>query len=455
MLQMPKKKNILADNPVRTICLSFISVIMFGAIILFLPISSKSEVTPSFFECLFTATSATCVAGLSLNDTFHTWSIFGQSVIMCLIQVGGLGLITFSSVFSLSLNKKLSLKSMRLANSQINTNDFANISSLFVNVIRVTLLCECIGAAFLSIVFCKKFGLQGIFIAIFSSVSSYCNSGLDINGFISPSCSFIPFRNDIVVVTTLSILTVLGGIGFVVINDLLQLIKSRKKIKFLSFHSKLAIFSTLILIVVGTLTILIMEWSNTLADMSLPEKLSASAFSSITARSAGFSVIDYSQTTTFTKLFTSFLMFIGASPCGTGGGIKTTTMVILIMTTICVIKNCEDTTIFKRKINKNTVYKAISLLFMSLLLITIATIIFYVTNTNIKLIDLFFTIISAFGTVGVSTINVQDLSQISKCILIFLMYIGRVGPLSFALMFGTSSKSKKHVSLPEGKTYVG
>lgn len=291
--------------------------------------------------------------------------------------------------------------------------------------------------------------------AMFSSVSSYCNSGLDINGFISPGCSFVPFRNDIIVVTTLSILTVLGGIGFVVINDLLQLKKSHKKMKFLSFHSKLAISSTLILIVVGTLTILIMEWSNTLADMSFPEKLSASAFSSITARSAGFSVVDYSQTTTFTKLFTSFLMFIGACPSGTGGGIKITTMIILIMTTICVIKNCEDTTIFKHKINKNTVYKAISLLFMSSLLIAIATIIFYITNPNIKLIDLFFTIISAFGTVGVSTINVQDLSQISKYILIFLMYIGRVGPLSFALMFGISSKSKKYVSLPEGKTYVG
>ncbi len=455
MLQMPKKRNILTDNPVRTICLSFISVIMFGAIILFLPISSKPGITPSFFECLFTATSATCVAGLSLNDTFHTWSVFGQSVIMCLIQIGGLGLITFSSVFSLSLNKKLSLKSMRLANSQINTNDFANISSLFVNVIRITLLCESIGAAFLSISFCRKYGLKGIFMAIFSSVSSYCNSGLDINGFIAPGCSFIPFQNDIIVVITLSILTVVGGIGFVVINELIQLKKSHKKIKFLSFHSKLAIFSTLILIVTGTLAILIMEWSNTLADMSFPEKLSASAFSSITARSAGFSVVDYSQTTTFTKLFTSFLMFIGACPGGTGGGIKITTMVILIMTTIGVVKNCEDTTIFKHKINKNTVYKAISLLFMSSLLIAIATIIFYITNPDIKLIDLFFTIISAFGTVGISTMSVQDLSQISKYILIFLMYIGRVGPLSFALMFGISSKSKKYVSLPEGKTYVG
>ena len=329
MLQMPKKKNILTDNPVRTICLSFISVIMFGAIILFLPISSKPGITPSFFECLFTATSATCVAGLSLNDTFHTWSILGQSIIMCLIQIGGLGLVTFSSVFSLSLNKKLSLKSMRLANSQINTNDFANISSLFVNVIRITLLCESIGAAFLSISFCRKYGLQGIFMAIFSSVSSYCNSGLDINGFIYPGCSFIPFQNDIIVVITLSILTIFGGIGFVVINDLIQLKKSHKKIKFLSFHSKLAISSTLILIIVGTVTILIMEWSNTLADMSFPEKLSASAFSSITARSAGFSVVDYSQTTTFTKLFTSFLMFIGACPSGTGGGIKITTMILI------------------------------------------------------------------------------------------------------------------------------
>lgn len=455
MLQMSKRKNILTDNPVRTICLSFISVIVLGALILFLPISSTSESTPSFFECLFIATSATCVAGLSLNDTFHTWSVFGQSIIMCLIQIGGLGLVTFSSIFSLSLNKKLSLKNMRLANSQITTNDFANISSLFVNVIRITLFCECIGAAFLCIPFCKQYGLHGIFMAIFTSVSSYCNSGLDINGFISPGCSFIPFRNDLIVVITISILTVLGGIGFVVINDLIQLKKSHKKIKFLSFHSKLALFFTAIFIVIGTITILIMEWSNTLDDMNFFEKITTSAFSSITARSAGFSVIDYSQTTTFTKLFTCFLMFIGACPGGTGGGIKITTMIVLFMTTICVIKNSEDTTIFKRKINKNTVYKAISLLFISSSLITAATIIFYVSNPNIKLVDLFFSIITAFGTVGISTINVQDLSDISKYTLILLMYIGRVGPLSFALMFGINSKSKKHVSLPEGNIYVG
>ena len=455
MLQMSKRKNILADNPVRTICLSFISVIVFGALILLLPISSVSENTPSFFECLFTATSATCVAGLSSNDTFHTWSVFGQSVIMCLIQVGGLGLVTFSSIFSLSLNRKLSLKSMRLANSQITTNDFANISSLFVNVILITLFCESIGAIFLSISFCKEYGFHGIFMAIFTSVSSYCNSGLDINGFISSSCSFIPFRNDLIVVITISVLTVLGGIGFVVINELLQLKKSHKKLKFLSFHSKLALSSTAILIITGTAAILIMEWSNTLTDMNFPEKLTTSAFSSITARSAGFSVIDYSQTTIFTKLFTSFLMFIGACPSGTGGGIKITTIIVLFMTTICVIKNSEDATIFKRKINKSTVYKAMSLLFISSSLIAVATIIFYVSNPNIQLIDLFFTIISAFGTVGISTINIQDLSDISKYILIFLMYIGRVGPLSFALMFGINAKSKKHVSLPEGNIYVG
>ena len=255
--------------------------------------------------------------------------------------------------------------------------------------------------------------------------------------------------------TVTSLLTIAGGIGFIVVNELIQLKKSHKKIKFLSFHSKLALSSTAILIIFGTLTLLIMEWSNTLKDMGLFEKITTSAFNSITARSAGFVVVDYSQTTVFTKLFTCFLMFIGACPSGTGGGIKITTIIVLFMTTICVMRNQEDTVIFKHKVNKTTVYKAISLLFMSSLLVAVSTIVFYLSNPNISLIDLFFTIITAFGTVGTSTIDVGSLSYISKWILIFLMYIGRVGPLSFALMFGARPKHKKYVSLPEGNIYVG
>ncbi len=455
MLHVSKKKNILKDNPVRTVCLSFISVIVLGALLLMLPISSAVGEINSFSKCLFTATSATCVAGLTLEDNCAAWSMFGQSVIVCLIQIGGLGLVTFSSIFSLSLNKKLSLKDMQLANSQINTNDFANIRFLFTNVIRVTFFCEFVGSLLLAIPFCAKHGVRGIFMAIFTSVSAYCNSGLDINGFICPNCSLIPFRSDLIVVTVTSLLTVLGGIGFIVVNELIHLKKSHKKIKFLSFHSKLALSSTAILIVFGTLTLLVMEWSNTLKDMELFEKITTSAFNSITSRSAGFAVVDYSQTTVFTKLFTCFLMFVGACPSGTGGGIKITTMIVLFMTTICVVRNREDTVIFGHKVNKMTVYKAISLLFISSLLVAVSTIIFYLSNPEVSLIDLFFTIITAFGTVGTSTTDVGGLSYISQWILIFLMYIGRVGPLSFALMFGTNLNRKKYVSLPEGNIYVG
>ncbi len=455
MLNISNRKHRFFNNPVQTICLSFFAIIIFGSMLLFLPISTSTGEMPSYLDCLFTATSTTCITGLTIADTYGYWSTFGKCVILCLVQVGGLGLVTFSSVFALSINKKLGLKNMKLATAQININDFSEIQSLFVNIIKVTFICESIGALILCVPFCTKFGFYGIAMSVFTSICAYCNAGFDINGFLYPYCSMVPFRDDPIIIIVVGLLIILGGLGFAVVNELFKMRKMNKKIRLLSFHSKLVLVSSIALILIGTITILITEWSNTLEGMSFFEKLGISAFSSITTRTAGFNVIDHGQTSIFTKLFTCLLMFIGACPGGTGGGIKITTAIVLFMTIICVVKRREDTIIFGRRVAKNTVYKSISLIFIASTLIIFSTTVMWFFESCINLIDLLFTTISAFSNTGLYTTEIAPLSCVSKIILIILMYIGRVGPLSFALMFGSKLDSKNHVSLPEGKIYVG
>ena len=371
MIEINKKKNIFKNNPIRTVCFSFVSIILMGSFLLFLPISSNEGKNISFLDCIFTATSSTCVTGFTVKDTFTQWSLFGKIVILLLIQTGGLGLITFSSVFLLILNNKLSLKNMKLASSQINIKNFADIKTLFKNLLIITFLCEFIGAVILSFSFYKKFGQYGIFMAIFSSVASYCNAGLDINGIIYQNCSFIPFNKNYLVIVTMSMLTFLGGIGFVVVNEIITLKKSKIKLRNLSINSKIAIFGSVFLILFGTITFLFLEYSNTLKDMNIVDKFFNSFFNSTASRTSGFSTVDFSKISSLTKLFLCILMFIGANPTGTAGGIKITTIIIIISTVSYVIKNKNENTIFKHKINKQTTYKAVALFFLSFLIILI------------------------------------------------------------------------------------
>ncbi len=454
MIKIYKRKKILTKNPVRTVCFSFITIILIGAFLLYMPISSNKGQHIYFLDALYTSTSATCVTGLTIKDTFTQWSHFGKIVILILIQTGGLGLITFSSIFLLILNNRLSLKNMKLASSQINVKNFADIKSVFKNVLMITFVCEFVGTIILSFSFCKKFGAYGIFMAAFSSIASYCNAGLDLNGIIYKNCSFMPFQKDYTVILTMSILTILGGIGFVVLNEILNLKKCKGRFKFLSINSKIAIYGSLFLIFFGTLVFFLLEYNKSLKDMTIMEKIANAFFTSTASRTSGFTTINLSNITNFSKLFLSILMFIGASPTGTAGGIKITTFIVLISTTFCVIKNENENTMFGHKINRTTTYKAVALFILSIIIIFISVLCIWSIDSKVGLGNILFTVTSAFSTTGFQITDSLNFSYFTRCILILLMYIGRIGPISFALIFKLKPTSKKQILLPEADLYV-
>ena len=454
MITSFKKKNFFKQNPVRTVCFSFLIIILLGGFILFLPISSNDGKTTNFLDCIFTATSATCVTGLTTTDTFSHWSDFGKTIILILIQTGGLGLISFSSFFLLVLNNKLSLKNMKLASSQINVNNFADIKSLFKNLLLITFFCELFGTIILCFSYCKHFGSYGVFMAAFSSVAAYCNAGIDLNGMFYENCSFIPFSQDLSVIITISALTFVGGIGFVVINEIINFKKAKIKLRRLSINSKIAILASLFLVVFGTVGFLLLEYDNVLTDMNLKNKISNSFFISTAARTSGFATVDLSKINSFTKVFLSLLMFIGANTTGTAGGIKISTLMIIFATVINVVRNNEENAIFGHKINKPTTYKAIALFFLSLSFVFAAAVVVWFFDSKIGLNNILFTITSAFSTTGFQVANYVRFSVVFKLVLILLMYIGRIGPISFALIFKNKHKNFKQTHLPEAVFYI-
>lgn len=452
--QVNRKKRLL--RPVQFICLSFLIIILSGTFLLMTPICSVDGEFTSFIDSFFTATSATCVTGLSVYDTYTHWSSFGQGVILILIQMGGLGFVTFSTSVSLYLRGRLGIRDMRLAGEYISVQNLGDVQKLLINIIRVTAICEGIGAALLAIPFVSLFGTGGIWMAVFTAVSSYCNAGFDVFGFIYPGCSIEPFVGNWIVMTVVPALIILGGLGFLVFNDIFTNIKSKDGSSRLALHSKIVIFATGFLIIFGFISILGVEWNRAFSELPVGEKISSSFFSSVTARTAGYASVNYAGVTPLTKLITIFLMFIGASPVSTGGGIKTTTAMVLIMTMVGVIKGREDTVIFGRRIKKSVVYKTLSLTVLSMSLLGVATILLKVIEPEQSLIDLTFVTVSAFSTTGLSPIDLGAAHYISKLILCFLMFIGRVGPLSFFLTLRLRGKHiDKKITLPEGEILVG
>lgn len=455
MLQVRLNRRKRLIKPVQTICLSFLAVILVGALLLCLPFSSTDHTFTPFINCFFTATSATCVTGLAVYDTFLHWSVIGQGIILLLIQVGGLGFVTFSTVVTLSLRGRLNLHNMRLASEQVSLDSLSDLQRLFVNIIRVTAICEGLGALLLCIPLVAHFGVNGIWMSVFTAVSAYCNAGFDIFGFIAPYCSMTPFVGDWIVMIVVPLLIFLGGLGFVVFHDLLTSRKKKGSFYHITLHSKVAVSTSLILIGLGFLAILTSEWNYTLADLPLSEKISTAFFSSVTARTAGFSALNYAAASPLTKIITMCLMFIGASPVSTGGGIKTTTALVLIMTMISVLRGREDTIIYGRRIKKSVVYRAFSLTVLSMTLLIIATTILWLFEPS-SFLDLSFNAVSAFSTTGLAATDLSDCTVISKFILCALMYIGRVGPFSFILMLRLRSKTvDRQVTIPEGELIVG
>lgn len=453
-------KKIKSSNPIRLIVASFVLLMFLGGLLLKLPFSSADGISKSFVDCLFTATSATCVTGLSICDTFTGWSYFGQAIILILIQCGGLGLLTFAAAFTLIARKKLGLRDLQIV-KEYTSGSITDIPKLIRTIMLMTFSCEIVGAILLSLAFIPKFGSLGIWVSIFTAISSFCNAGFDLFGFIEPGKGMILFANDIYVSVIIMLLIVVGGIGFLVVFDLEKQIKEKitrkRNLIEVSYHSKIVLITTAILIVFGAIAFFVSECGNTLSDRGVAEQINVSFFQSVTSRTAGFTAVDLTQVHDVTKFITVILMFIGASPVSTGGGVKTTTIVVIFATVISVLKGKDGTVFGKHKINQKVVNSAIAISVISLTYILVITgIIAAIENQqDISMFNILLETTSAYSTTGLSASVTTSLSIASKLILILTMLIGRVGPLALFLSISGRKANPNGKILPEGKVIVG
>lgn len=433
------------------IAYGFFCIIMIGTLLLMLPLASRDGRSEPFLNCLFTATSASCVTGLVVADTWSQWSLFGQLVILTMIQIGGLGFITVGVFISIILRRKIGLKERGLLQESVNTLQIGGVVRLAKKIIIGTCIFEGTGALLLAIRFIPQFGfLKGVFYGIFHSISAFCNAGFDLMGNQQPYSSFVAYYDDWLVNLVIMSLIVIGGIGFIVWDDL-----SRHKLRFKKYmlHTKIVLVTTLILIFGGGLLFYIMERDNLLVGMNTSGKILTSLFSSVTARTAGFNTTDTAALTDGSKLLTIILMFIGGSPGSTAGGIKTTTLVVLLLCVHSNIKQTYGVNIFGRRLEDDAVKRAGTILTINLLLALTASLVIMALQP-LGFSDILFETFSAIGTVGMTTGITRALHPISRVIIILLMYCGRIGSLSFALAF-VQSKRKAHIQQPAEAINVG
>lgn len=447
-------------QPTQIMVIGFAFIILIGACLLSLPISSQSGKSTDFLTSLFTSTSAVCVCGLVLVDTGTHWSLFGQTVILFLIQIGGLGFVTMAVLFALIAKKKIHLKERLLIQESLNHFDLSGLIKLTKHVLLITFVIETIGAIILSSEFIPQLGIKkGIWYSLFHSISAFCNAGFDLMGPISGKFSSLTsFNNNYTVSLTISALILLGGIGFPVIVEVLKA-KKYKNLKKISIHSKIVLTFTITVTIIGTILLLLSESSNyrTIGNFSTGPKFLASLFQCVTARTAGFNTYNLSLMTGSGIFIMIILMFIGASPASTGGGIKTTTLMTIILNVKASILNKEDIEIYGKRLDDSIARKAMGIFFMFISLATFGTLVISMTQPDFTLIESWFEVTSAITTAGLSIGGTPTLNLIGKVAIISLMFIGRVGSLTILLAF-TSKKSKNktvNIRYPEEKILVG
>ena len=452
---MMKKRFSLSTT--HMIMLSFLVVIFAGSLLLSLPISSASGNAVPYLDALFTATTATCVTGLVTLPTVTTWSVFGQIVILVLIQVGGLGVITTMSALMIFLHKRMGIGDRLLLQEVFNLNSLSGIVRFVKRVFWGTFLVEGIGALLYMIVFVPEFGPSGIWISAFTAISAFCNAGIDI---ISEN-SLCNYATNPIINAVTSLLIILGGIGYIVWWDVMGLGlgtggKKHRGFRNLSLHSKIAIFTTLLLIFGGGILIFLFEYDNplTIGNLSVFDKIQVSLFQSVTTRTAGFATVQQQDLTNASSIICLLLMFIGGSPVGTAGGIKTVTIAILTASALATIQNKRDVSLFNRNISKQAVNKAVAVSMMSFAIMLISTILLS-SVSDADALDILFETVSATATVGLTRNLTPYLDNLGKMIIIGTMYIGRVGPISLALALNTGKKYQNSIKNPTEEISVG
>lgn len=437
-------------NSIQMIALGFAGIILLGTLLLSLPAASRDGASLPFIDALFTSASATCVTGLVVHDTYTQFSLFGQIVILCLIQIGGLGFMTVATLFLMMARRKIGLAERGVLTESISAFQIGGIVRLIRRIIICTAIVEGMGAILLAIRFCPQMGVAtGVYYAIFHSISAFCNAGFDLMGRFAPYTSLIPYQSDVLVNLTIMTLIVIGGLGFVVWDDIME-----HKLRYVRYklHTKIVLLSTAFLIIGGAILFYAMEQGNVLAAMHPIDKLLASLFQSITPRTAGFNTVDTAALTEGGTVLSMLLMLIGASPGSTGGGIKTTTIMVILLATISYIRNTDDINIFHRRLENNTIKRAYCSTTIYIML-SILGIFLLITTQGLPVKDAAFETLSALGTVGLSTGITRELDTLSRMVIILLMYSGRVGSLTLlmAVMMGTKSKLRN----PEEKIIIG
>lgn len=445
---MPKKSNIKKRlSSFQVILLGFAGVILLGALLLMLPISSAERVITPFNEALFTSTSAVCVTGLVVKDTGSYWSAFGQAVIITLIQIGGLGVVTIAASFSMLAGRRISLMQRSTMQDAISAPKVGGIVKLTKFIITGTFIIEAVGAVSMMPVFCKNFGAKGIWMSVFHSVSAFCNAGFDILGTEGNQfCSLTPYTSNPFINITVMLLIVIGGIGFLTWDDICN---NKFKIKKYSMQSKIILLTSLILILLPAIYFFIFDYS----DYSIGNRLLASLFQSVTTRTAGFNTTDLTKLTRPSQAIMIFLMLVGGSPGSTAGGLKTTTMAVLILNAFACFKRKENVCAFGRRIDDSVIKNAATIVMMYITLFFIGGV-SICTIEKLPLVASLFETASAIGTVGLTLGITPKLSLASQVILIVLMYLGRVGSLT--LIYATlSGKKQINAKMPLDKITVG
>ncbi|HIR50711.1 MAG TPA: potassium uptake protein, TrkH family [Candidatus Avoscillospira avicola] len=440
-------------SPMQMIVLTFMAIILLGGLLLSLPISSRSGQWTSYLSSVFTATSATCVTGLTLFDTYTYWTGFGQAVILILIQVGGLGFMTIASLFFLLANRRIGLRQRVLMAQSLGIDQLSGIVKLVHHVLVRTAIVEGMGALILTIRFSLLVPFdRALWWGVFHSVSAFCNAGFDVVGAVDVGGSLIPFVGDWVVNFTIIALITVGGLGFFVWEDVL----SKRSFRKTTVYTKMVLIISAILALGGGAVIALLEWNNpaTLGNLPAAEKCLAALFQSVTSRTAGFYSIPQGTLRDATKTITDVLMFIGGSSGSTAGGVKTATMGVLVLAVIAAARGRSRVTVFRRTISAQQVSDAVAVTSMVFGLALSASLVLSATN-GLPMIDCLFETISAIATVGLSTGITPLLNEISQILLIILMYFGRVGVMTVSLGFLFSNAAEERYKYADTKVMIG
>lgn len=449
----PNKGWLAGSSATQTICSSFLLVIAVGTLLLTLPISSRTG-RLGVIDALFTATSATCVTGLVVRDTWSQFSLFGQIIILMLIQVGGLGLVTLTSFFALAARRRMGFRDLRLLGESVSADGLSKATEVLKIVIKLAAAFEAVGIVLLLFAFVPQFGAEGVWVSVFTAISAFCNAGFDLFGRFGAYSSLVPYVNNYYVQAVIMFMIMAGGLGFMVWVELAEYRKKRR----LSLHAKVVLQFSAIFWVGGAVLLTLLEWSNprTMGGLSVPGKIMAALFQSVSTRTAGMNTIDLAACSPISKLLMSVLQFIGAAPGSTGGGVKVTTFAVLILTIRSVAQGRDDCVIGGHHIESKTVYRALTIIVIgAVAAFGSAVVVYYNTAETVSVIDCIFESCSAFGTVGLSVGVTGQLNTGAKLLYMACMFMGRVGPVSLAISLTAKPDDNKRKVLPVGHINVG